>query len=106
MWSRCELSGLPDQLKSLCDDCASTFDAIKSNELRRNPTELINKKFRRSLYFVNALSKGEVISKDDIRRVRPGFGLAPKYFDWVVGQKVSEDVEFGDPVILDVLTNK
>jgi len=97
---------LPDQLKSLCDDCASAFDAIKSNELRRNPTELINKKFRRSLYFVNALSKGEVISKDDIRRVRPGFGLAPKYFDWVVGQKVSEDVEFGDPVILDVLTNK
>ena len=100
------LSILPDQLKSLCDDCTSTFDAIKSNELRRNTTELINKNFRRSLYFVNAWSKGEVISKDDIRRVRPGFGLAPKYFDWVVGQKVSEDVEFGDPVILDVLTNK
>ena len=94
---------LPDQLKSLCDDCESAFEAIKSNQLRREPSELINKRFRRSLYFVNALSKGNIISKDDIRRVRPGFGLEPKYFDWVVGQKVSKDVDFGDAVTLDLL---
>ena len=97
---------LPNQLKSLCDDCESAFEAIKFNQLRRDPSELINKKFRRSLYFVNSLSKGEVISKDDIKRVRPGFGLEPKYFDWVVGQKVSADVDFGDPVILDVLAKE
>ena len=97
---------LPDQLKSLCDDCESAFEAIKSNELRRDPSELINKKFRRSLYFVNALTKGEIVTKDDIKRVRPGFGLEPKYFDWVVGQKVSIDVDFGDAVTLDVLTKE
>ena len=44
-----------------------------------------------------------MISKDDIRRVRPGFGLPPKYFDWVVGMKVNTDVDFGDAVTLDVL---
>ena len=97
---------LPDQLKSLCDDCESAFEAIKSNELRRDPTELNNKKFRRSLYFINALTKGKIITKDDIKRVRPGFGLEPKYFDWVVGQKVSADVGFGDAVTLDVLTKE
>jgi pseudaminic acid synthase len=97
---------LPDQLKSLCEDCKGAFEAIKSSKLTREPSELINKKFRRSLYFVNSLSKGEVISSADIRRVRPGFGLEPKYFNWVVGQKVSEDVDFGDPVILDVLEKK
>lgn len=94
---------LPDQLKSLCVDCESAFEAIKSDQLRRAPSELINKRFRRSLYFVNALSESDVISKDDIRRVRPGFGLEPKYFDWVVGQKVSKDVNFGDAVTLDLL---
>ena len=94
---------LPDQLKRLCVDCESAFEAIKSNQLRREPSELINKRFRRSLYFVNALSEGNIISKDDIRRVRPGFGLEPKYFDWVVGQKVSKDVDFGDAVTLDLL---
>ena len=46
-----------------------------------------------------------MISKVDIRRVRPGFGLPPKYFDWVVGKKVIADVEFGDAVTLDVLQN-
>ena len=97
---------LPDQLKSLCDDCESAFEAIKSNELMRDPTELNNKKFRRSLYFINALTKGKIITKDDIKRVRPGFGLEPKYFDWVVGQKVSADVGFGDAVTLDVLTKE
>ena len=97
---------LPNQLKSLCDDCESAFEAIKSNELRRDPSELTNKKFRRSLYFVNALTKGKIITKDDIKRVRPGFGLEPKYFDWVIGQKVSVDVDFGDAVTLDVLTKE
>ena len=97
---------LPNQLKSLCDDCESAFEAIKSNELRRDPSELTNKKFRRSLYFVNALTKGKKITKDDIKRVRPGFGLEPKYFDWVIGQKVSVDVDFGDAVTLGVLTKE
>ncbi|MDC0581383.1 pseudaminic acid synthase [Amylibacter sp.] len=97
---------LPDQLKGLCDDCESAFEAIKSDELRRDPIELNNKKFRRSLYFINALTKGKIITKNDIKRVRPGFGLEPKYFDWVVGQKVSADVGFGDAVTLDVLTKE
>ncbi len=94
---------LPDQLKSLCIDCENAYEAIKSSQLKRETSELNNKKFRRSLYFVNALPKGKVISANDIRRVRPGFGLAPKYFDWVVGQTVNTDVEFGDAVTLDVL---
>jgi len=97
---------LPAQLKSLCDDCESSFEAMKSNELQRESHELVNKKFRRSIYFVKALAKGEMITKDDIKRVRPGFGLEPKYFDWVVGQKVSVDVNFGDAVTLDVLTKE
>ena len=97
---------LPAQLKSLCDDCESSFEAMKSNELQRESHELVNKKFRRSIYFVKALAKGEMITKDDIKRVRPGFGLEPKYFDWVVGQKVSVDVDFGDAVTLDVLTKE
>lgn len=94
---------LPDQLKSLCIDCENAYEAIKSNQLQRENSELTNKRFRRSLYFVNTLKKGSIISKNDIRRVRPGFGLEPKYFDWVVGQKINADVGFGDAVTLDLL---
>jgi len=97
---------LPAQLKSLCEDCESSFEAMKSNDFQRKSSELVNKKFRRSIYFIKALAKGEMITKDYIRCVRPGFGLKPKYFDWVVGQKVSVDVAFGDAVTLDLLTKE
>jgi pseudaminic acid synthase len=94
---------IPEQLKSLVGECEDAFEAIKSNELRRESSELVNKKFRRSLYFVNKLKKGEIVTKNDIRRVRPGFGLEPKHFNWVIGHKVTIDVEFGDAVTLNIL---
>ncbi len=54
--------------------------------------------FRRSLYFVKDLPAGHIIGPDDIRRIRPGMGLAPKYFDQVVGQRLSQAVNRGMPV--------
>lgn len=97
---------LPAQLKSLCNDCDSAFKALSSNNLKRESNELVNKKFRRSIYFVKALTKGQIITKDDIRRVRPGFGLEPKYFNWIVGQRIKEDVDVGDAVTFDILSKE
>ena len=91
---------LPAELKSLCEDCRHTFEAFKFNGFKRTESELANKKFRRSIYFVRSLSKGDVITSDDIKRVRPGYGLSPKYVDFVIGKKVSVDVSFGDAVTL------
>ena len=64
---------------------------------------MINKKFRRSIYFVKDLKKGHKISPNDIRRIRPGYGLEPKYFDSLIGRILKYDVDFGDPVSFDVL---
>ena len=97
---------LPDELKSLCDDCESAFEAVKSTKLVRDPSELVNKKFRRSIYFVRSLAEGQKITEEDIRRIRPGYGLEPKYFDSVIGQSVKVDVEFGDAVTLDILSEE
>lgn len=97
---------LPDQLKSLCDDCESAFEAVKSTKLLRDPSELVNKKFRRSIYFVRSLAEGQKITEEDIRRIRPGYGLEPKYFDSVIGQSVKVDVESGDAVTLDILSEE
>lgn len=94
---------LPEQLKSLCNDCAIAFEAVSSNELKRNFNELTNKKFRRSIYFVKPLKKGQKITEKDIRRIRPGYGLEPKYFNSLIGRIVKKDVEFGDAVSLDDL---
>ncbi len=53
---------------------------------------------KRSLYFVNKVKAGNKVKASDIRSIRPGSGLPPKFFDIIVGLKVSHDVEVGTPV--------
>ena len=93
---------LPDQLELLCNECNTAFEAVKSNKLERPSSESPNKKFRRSVYFVNDLKEGDVITENDIKRIRPGYGLDPKYFNEVVGQRLKLNVDRGQPVSWDV----
>ncbi len=88
----------PNQLKSMVNECNLTFEATKTNFLRRTDSEKENKKFRRSIYFIKNLSKGHILVKDDIKRIRPGYGLDPKYFDNIIGRKLCKDIERADPV--------
>ncbi len=94
---------LPEQLESLVDDCKQAWLAVGSASFSRAEIEEVNKKFRRSLYFVKDLSVGQTISSNDIRRIRPGFGIAPKYLNEVVGKKLRYNVERGDPVKWDCI---
>ena len=94
---------LPDELRSLVGECEDVWAALGSNLFNRAKAEKSSLVFRRSLYFVRDKKAGEVITTDDIRRIRPGNGVAPKYFEKIIGRKLSEDVERGDPVVWDVL---
>jgi sialic acid synthase SpsE len=60
-------------------------------------------KFRRSLYFVKDLKAGDVITADAVRSVRPGFGMAPKYLDGVLGKGVKNTTNANPPVLFDGL---
>jgi N-acetylneuraminate synthase len=51
--------------------------------------------FRRSLYVVQDLKAGDVLTKENVRAIRPGLGLATKYLDVVLGKMVSRDVQRG-----------
>lgn len=53
---------------------------------------------RRSLFAVKDISKGEVLTKENVRSIRPGQGLLPKYYDEIIGKKVKEDITFGTPL--------
>ena len=55
------------------------YDITWKRRKKRPEIENQNKIFRRSLYFVKNLKKGSELKKDDIKRIRPGFGLSPKY---------------------------
>jgi len=54
--------------------------------------------YRRSLYVVKDLQSGEVLTPDSLRVIRPGFGLPPKYYEILLGKKVTKAVKKGTPV--------
>lgn len=93
----------PSQLRLLVSDCNDAWKSIGRPGFNRPLAEEQMRKYRRSLYFMKSMKKGDSISPSDIRAIRPGFGLAPKYFDEIVGRKLCSNVERGDPVSLDVI---
>jgi pseudaminic acid synthase len=62
--------------------------------------------FSRSLYVVEDIKKGEVITEKNVRSIRPGFGMHPKYFKQLSGSKFTQDVERGTALKMDFFNNQ
>lgn len=92
-----------DDLMELCSATKTTWQALGKVNYNLTDSEKGNVKFRRSLYFVCSLSAGDIITSKDIRSVRPGYGLAPKYFDQLLGTQVLKSVEKNTPVTLETV---
>jgi len=91
----------PAEMKSLVLDTRDTHCSLGRGNCMRSTLEDGYRKSRRSLYFVDRLEKGEVITDRHVRRIRPGFGLDPKYLQDVVGSRATKDVVRGDRVTFD-----
>ncbi|MFL2805388.1 MAG: pseudaminic acid synthase [Paracoccaceae bacterium] len=90
-----------DGLCELCSATKTAWQALGKTNYERTESEKGNVKFRRSLYYVRSLQLGDVITENDIRSVRPGFGLPPKYYHKLIGSKVTKSVEENTPVTLE-----
>ncbi|WP_371930884.1 pseudaminic acid synthase [Oceanimonas sp. CHS3-5] len=87
----------PAELTTLCNDTKTAWQALGKIDYGRKSSEQGNIKFRRSLYFVKDLKADSIVTEDAIRSVRPGYGLAPKYFDSLIGKLLKESVSYGQP---------
>lgn len=90
-----EFSIGPVGLRELCDITRSAWRALGNGGFERQKAEAGSVHFRRSIYFVKDLPAGHRLQSSDIRRVRPGFGMAPKYFDQLVGKHLKVPVSYG-----------
>ena len=93
-----EFSMEPRELKMLVQGTQEAWTSLGVSGFSRPQAELGSNIFRRSIYFVADLKAGELITQNSIKRIRPGFGLPPKYFDFLIGKKVKHDVSRGDAV--------
>ena len=64
----------------------------------KTASEKGNAQFRRSLYIVEDMQVGDVLSEKNMRAIRPGYGLAPKYYDRLIGKRINQSVGRGTPV--------
>jgi pseudaminic acid synthase len=91
----------PDELERLCKETKDVWLALGNPGFERQVAEESSKAFRRSLYFVRNLPAGHVIEPGDVRRIRPGHGLAPKLYGSLIGRVLEREAHFGDAVTLE-----
>ncbi len=94
----------PAELKNLCQDTKTAWQALGSVNYERTEAEKGNVKFRRSLYVVKDIAKGEPITSENVRSIRPGFGLAPKFYEEVIGRTAKNKINSGTPLSWSLLT--
>ena len=95
----------PKDLKDLCESAKIAWSSLGKIDYSRKSSELNNLKFRRSLYFIKDMKKGDSISLENVRSIRPGYGIKPKYLDLIIGKTITCDVKRGTPVKKEFINN-
>ena len=82
----------------LVESGVSVWEALGEVTYSQQESEKPDLKFRRSLYFVESMKAGELITSAHVRSIRPGFGLNPKNLDAIIGCTAAVDIEIGTAV--------
>lgn len=88
----------PAEMSQLVEECRAAYEALGEIGYMVQEQEKKSLAFRRSLYVAEDMKAGEAFTEKNLRRIRPGLGLAPKYYDIILGRRVNKDVERGTPV--------
>ena len=88
----------PDELKSLVVETERAWQSLGKINYQSTKGENVLNKFRRSLYISKDMKKGEVLTKDNVKVIRPGFGMHPRNYEDLLGKKISLDVKKGTPL--------
>jgi pseudaminic acid synthase len=93
----------PADFAALCFGARTAWEALGKVDYGRKSSEQGNVKFRRSLYFIKDMKAGDIVTADCIRSVRPGYGLAPKYFGDLLGRRALVDIKKNTSVNWDIV---
>lgn len=98
-----EFSLNPEEFSYLVKEMTIAWKALGEGNYKLKSTEESSIVFRRSLFFTDDIKAGDTITKDNLRKIRPGHGLAPKHYNELLGKTVKSDIKKGTPVSLDLI---
>jgi N-acetylneuraminate synthase len=93
----------PEEMAQLVVESKRAWQALGQVQYGPTEAEKKSKVFRRSLYVAKDIKSGDVLTAENVRAIRPGLGLPPKYLDSLLGLAVSKDIKAGTPVTFDLL---
>lgn len=93
----------PMEMAQLVEETRRAWQALGAVSYGPMEAEKKSLQYRRSLYVVCDLNAGDILTSENLRCIRPGMGLPPKYFDILLGRQVKQDVKKGTPMSWDLL---
>ncbi len=93
----------PEEMKALVEETGRAWRALGRIWYGPTEKEKPSLRFRRSLYVVRDMKAGDPFTRENMRAIRPGLGLPPKYHDVFLGKKASRDIKKGTPVSWDLI---
>ena len=93
----------PAEMAQLVRECRTAALALGTVSYERAEQEQKSLQFRRSLYVVEDMKAGDVFTEKNLRRIRPGMGLSPKYYDIILGKKANCNITRGTAVQWDLI---
>lgn len=93
----------PDEFKEMVQQIRQVEKAMGKVSYGPSAQEKSSTVFRRSVFVTKDIKKGEVLTEDNVRSIRPGYGEKPKYLDDILGMQVERDIERGTPFSFDML---
>ncbi len=98
-----EFSLEPDELKHLVQETETVWRAMGKVQYGGSDNEQVSKKYRRSVYCSRDIRAGECLSEQNIRVIRPGFGLPPKHYEQLLGKTARQDIPRGTAISWELL---
>ena len=91
----------PHELKALCEETKRAFLSLGEIQYGIQDVEKNSKVFKRSIYVAEDIKEGELFTAKNIRVIRPGHGLEPKYYEKLIGKRAQKSLERGTPLQFD-----
>jgi pseudaminic acid synthase len=93
----------PHEFKAMVEAIRTVEKALGKVHYGVSEREMQSRIFRRSLFVVKDMKAGEMFTEENVRSIRPGYGLPPKFLKYIIGRRATQDITMGTPLTWDLV---